>query len=165
MRINSEKATHDGFNNGPVVVWELCVFDDWKEFFVRKLLVDPIHEQGDVFRSRDLDSVLVSLIISPEVFVLRRRTHNRTRLRSTLITHGAIDQVDLIEEVDNIDTNPFVHIIPIRNFYSFTEVVGIKRCFQYLVSKLVHFISRIGRFCLAARLESLVPVENREHSY
>lgn len=162
VRVYSEKATHDSFHDRAIVVRKLGLLCGWEHSLVRKLLVNPIHEQIDVLRGRDLDGGFVT-VVCPEVLVFRRSAHNRAGLRSALVAHGAVDEVDLVEKVNDIDADPVVHIVAVRDLDSLAQVSCVERGLENLVREFVDLVPRVGGLRLAARLERLVAVEDREH--
>lgn len=124
------------------------------------MLVDPIHEQADVFRGGDLDGGLVAVIICPEVFVFWGGAHNGAGGGGAFVAHRTVDEVDLVEEVDDIDADPVVDIIAVGDFDSLSQVSGVERGLQDFVCELVYFVTWVGGLYLAARLESLVAVKD-----
>lgn len=123
--VYAKQAAHDGFDDRAIVVWELGVVESWEQLFVGELLIDPVHEQVDVFWSGHLDGCFVAVVICPQILVLRRGAHDGTRLRRALIAHGSIDEVDLVEKVDDVDANPFVGVISIRDDNRLAEVARV----------------------------------------
>lgn len=161
--INSKQPSHDSFHNRAIVIRKLVILDGRKQLLIRELSIDPVHEQADILGGGDLDRRLMPVIIGPQILILRTRAHDGARLGGALIAHGAVDEVDLVEQVDDVDADPIVDVVAIRDLDGLSQVTGIQRRLQHLVRKLVDLVPRIRGLRFSARLEGLVAVEDGEH--
>jgi hypothetical protein len=82
----------------------------WKKSFIIKFVFNPRHEQLNVIRSRYSDRSRYNGTIGPFVSVLGSCSHGRAIRISTLYLHIAKDDVELIEEVHGMHSQPFVDV-------------------------------------------------------
>lgn len=82
-----------------------------KDVFVVDLALDPVHQTRDVARRRQRRRLLVLLAVHPQVLELRPARHPRTRLVRAIITNGAVNQIDAVEEVDDVHGDPIAQVL------------------------------------------------------
>lgn len=118
--VDAEKTTHDSFDDGAVVFWKFGFLHGREHSFIRELLVNPIHEQVDVFRCRDLDGGLMTVVVCPEIFIFWGGAHDWTGGRGALVAHGTVDEVNLVKKIDDVYSDPIVDVVTIRDFDCFS---------------------------------------------
>ena len=80
VRIHSEQTLEDHFYDCFEVSWERNTKGTREYFFVVELILDPSHEEVNVFACADLERRFHVVSIGPQVLVLRPCRHCRTRL-------------------------------------------------------------------------------------
>ena len=80
VRIHSEQTFEDDFYDCFKVSWERNTKGTREYFFVVQLILDPRHQEVNVFACADLERRFHVVSISPQVLVLRPCRHRRTRL-------------------------------------------------------------------------------------
>jgi len=76
----------------------------WKHLFVVYVTLCPAHEMLDILRSRHFRWPLEVFGILPQVFEFVCSLHLWTRLWGAKLCDGPIKEIDLIVEVDDIDS-------------------------------------------------------------
>lgn len=81
------------------------------------------------------------MLVLPAVFVLRSPGHDGTGLVGAGVTDGAIDEVDAVKEVDDVDGHPVVEVLAVGQLHRLLQVqAGVQ-----------------GRLGLLVQLEALRP--------
>lgn len=127
-----------------------------KQILIINMRLDPIHQQGHVLRRRQCSRFLVLVSVGPEVFVLGASGHGRTRLVRALVAHGAVNEIDPVEEVHHwwralvcfvnkipvvhtMNSNPVIRVLPARELYCWPEVDSrAQRSLRVLVQRVPH---------------------------
>ena len=78
--IHSEQTLEDDFYDCFKVSWERNTKGTRENFFVVELILDPSHEEVNVFTCADLERRFHVVSIGPQVLVLRPCRHRWTRL-------------------------------------------------------------------------------------
>ena len=112
--IHSEQTLEDDFYDCFKVSWERNTKGTRENFFVVELILDPSHEEVNVFAGGDLEWRLHVVAISPEVLVLGTCGHRRARLSGAKLRQDAVENVNLIIELDGVDCEPFVEVFASR---------------------------------------------------
>jgi len=81
-----------------------------EKLLVIQLILDPSHQIVNVLRSRTLDRFLDGLSISPVILIFGTSGHNWTTILGAKFSNSSIQHVDLIKEINRIDSNPFVEV-------------------------------------------------------
>lgn len=79
--------------------------------------LDPVHQHTHVLRSRHLGWLLVFAIILPPVLVLESTRHDGAALFRAVLRHGAVDEVDAVEEVHHVHRDPVVDALTGRQLH------------------------------------------------
>ena len=110
VRINSEQALENDLDDCLKVSGEWNAKGARENLLVVELVLNPRHEEVDVLAGGDLEWRLHVVAISPEVLVLGPRGHRRARLSGAKLRQDAIENVNLIIELDGVHGEPLVEI-------------------------------------------------------
>jgi len=110
----------------------------------------PFCREKDLIIIVYLDGLLVDLI-GPEVLVLGRSAHDRTGLFRAEEGNAAVEEIDLVEEIDGVGREPFVLIFALGQGYCRADVATSQR----LLGLLVQFVSLRSLLEMLALLERL----------
>ena len=97
--------------HGVEVLREGDVRRDGEDGLVVDLALDPVHEEADVGVGGEVDGLLVPHAVLPEVLVLRPAAHLGAGGVRALLADRAVDEVDPVEEVDDVDGEPVVEVL------------------------------------------------------
>lgn len=92
----------------------------WKHGLIVDIGLHPRHEVFDVFRSGHLGGFFVRLGVLPKVLEFICRLHLWTALGRAKFSDGTVEQVDLVVEIDNIDSKPLVLVFTFRQLDCFS---------------------------------------------
>mmetsp|Transcript_23730 Transcript_23730/g.77254 ORF Transcript_23730/g.77254 Transcript_23730/m.77254 type:complete len:229 (-) Transcript_23730:6-692(-) len=125
-----------------------------EDILVIQLLLHPCHQVVDVLGSRALDGLLDVHPIRPVILVLRACRHARAGVARAEFCDAAVEQVDLVEEVDCVDSQPLVPVLPFRQHNCLMQVSCSQRCLDRRFCILVELVK------LGALLEVLLGTES-----
>ena len=94
----------------------------WKECLIINLVLDPGHQVVNILGCRALDRLLHLLAICPVVLVLLPGRHDGAGLLGAEVSDGAVQHVDLVEEVHSVDGDPLIDILTIWQHDSLPQV-------------------------------------------
>lgn len=107
---------------------------DGKEILIVYLTFNPIHQQFDVLGSWEGSGLPVVEPICPQVLISRTTGHCGARIDCAELRNCPINQIDAIEEVHDMDSQPVIHILsgwkayhlPVQDNSGITEIPGQK---------------------------------------
>jgi len=114
MRIDPEEPTHNGAYCVAEISGKRYANLVWENVLVVKNALRPVHQGIDVVRGGKLRWSLVLDSVLPEILVSWSCRHDRALLRCTELGDGAVQHVEMIEEVNRVDSKPFVGILAFR---------------------------------------------------
>jgi len=118
---------------------EWNVRGDRKQRLVIDLGLYPVHEERDVLRGGQLHRLLVLDPVLPQVLELRPPRHGGAALSRALFTHCAVDQIDSVEEVHDVHSEPIVEVLPLGQLDDLPEVdPGVEAGLGLLVQGILH---------------------------
>jgi len=129
VRVHAEQSSHDGAHG---------VFERPRERHTDRIREDglviedilgPVHEGVDILGRGKLRGALVTHAVFPKVLISRARGHDRALLRSAKFRHCAVQHVEVVEEIDGVDSEPFVEIFAFWELNRKSEVPGSQRRF------------------------------------
>lgn len=119
---DAEESSQDLFTDGDEVLGERDVRLRGEDLLRVDLPLDPVHEVGHVLHGGQ-DSRLLELVpISPQVLVLWSPGHAGTSFLCAVLCDRAVDQVDSVEEVHDMDGDPVVQVLVRRKFDGVPQV-------------------------------------------
>lgn len=136
VSVNSEQALQDSLGHRHEVLRERHSYLGREKSLIVQLVLHPGHQIVNVFGSRALDGLLNVCAVSPVVFIPWSSRHHRTASLSAELSYGAIQHIDLVEEIHSVDCDPLVEIFPLWKHHSLPQVTTTKRglgMFQQLV--------------------------------
>jgi len=87
---------------------------DRKQIFIVYLGLDPVHQEGYVLGRGEVGGLLILSAILPQILELGSPRHCRTALPRTLLTNCSVYEVDSVEEVHNMNSQPIIEILSFR---------------------------------------------------
>jgi len=162
MHVNVDEdaiqASQNLFANRAEILGKRHVVLHRKYRLVVNLSLDPIHQIRHVLVSGKFCGFFVFFSVLPEVFELGTSGHGRAGDVGALFTDGAVDQVDPVEEVDDVDGQPVVEVLARRKLDHLPQIdAGIERG----LSRLVQRVALSARRKLLLGPKSLAAVEKR----
>jgi len=104
VRVDSVESLEELANEGREGLREGDTNSAWKYLLVVDIALNPCHEMFNVLWSWHLGGSLVVLIVLPEVFEFVRGLHLWAGLRRAELRDRTIEKVDLVVEIDNVDS-------------------------------------------------------------
>jgi hypothetical protein len=141
VRVDAEQALEDRLHHALEVLREGHVDARREDALIVELSLHPRHKKINVLWRTALHGLLVA-VVRPQVFVLWTSAHYRTRRRSAELGDAAVKQVELIEEIDSVDSEPFVKVFALRQFHGHAQITRAE--------------CRLGLFVKTVALRSLV---------
>ena len=96
----------------------------WKERLIINLVLDPGHQVVNILGCRALDRLLHLLAICPVVLVLLPGRHDGAGLLGAEVSDGAVQHVDLVEEVHSVYSHPLIQIFSFWQHHSQAQVAS-----------------------------------------
>lgn len=159
MGIDSEESFKYCFNNIPEVWGKRCTKPLRENRFIIKLNFNPVHQIFDILWCWYLYGFLDLNTICPSIFVLWPCRHCWTIFWRAKLGKGAIKQIHLIEEVNRIDSQPLIEILPWGKSNCFPQI-STTQCGINMFSKLCTLTSRRSTFLRAEC--PLIPAQAEE---
>lgn len=105
-----------------------------KDILVVNEALDPVHEQGHVARRRELGRPPILALVLPAVLVAGPAGHDWAAGLAAALRHGAIDEVDAVEEVHHVHGDPVVNVLPRgQPHYTAQVQARLERCLSFLI--------------------------------
>jgi len=118
---------------------ERNVRGDRKQHLVIDLRLDPVHQQGDVHGSREVGGLLVLAPVLPQILELGSSRHGGAALSRALLADCAVDQIDPVEEIHDVDRQPIVEVFSFGKFDDLPQVdPRVETCLGLLVKGILH---------------------------
>lgn len=112
--------------------------------------LDPVHEHAHVLGGRELGGFLVPAVVLPAILVPEPPGHDGAAPLGAVLAHGAIDEVDAVEKVHDVHSNPVIDALARRQLHHCPQVQpGLEGSLGFLVQLKA----------LRARLEFLAGTE------
>mmetsp|Transcript_8586 Transcript_8586/g.21358 ORF Transcript_8586/g.21358 Transcript_8586/m.21358 type:complete len:216 (+) Transcript_8586:255-902(+) len=159
VRVNPEQPPRDALHHHEEVAGKLGAGDHREDRLVAQLLVRPVHHDVDVLGRGQLRRRLVLVRVLPQILILGTRGHRRAALIGAALAEGAVDETDLVEEVEQRDADPVVGVVSVGNLHGLAEVSGAEGGREGLLGQLVELVARVGGLELLLGLEGFVAVE------
>ena len=86
--------------------------------------------------------------VGPHVLVLRPGAHHGARLLGAELGDDAVQQVDLVEEVDRVHRQPLVLVLALRQRHRVAQIAGAERRLRVLVQVVPLGPDAVGFFGL-----------------
>ena len=120
--VDPEEPFEDGFGDLEEILGEGDADLGGEERLLVELVLDPGHEVVDVLGGRALDGFLDGVAVGPVVLVLGPRRHDWTPLLRAELCDGAVEHIDLVEEVHRVDGHPLVQVLPLWQHHCQSQV-------------------------------------------
>lgn len=122
VSVNPEQTLQDGFGHRHEVLGEGNADLGGKKCLIIQLILHPGHQVVDVLGCRAFDRLLNISAISPMILISRSSRHHRAAGLSAELSDGAIQHVDLVEEIHRVDSNPLIKILSLWQHDSLPQV-------------------------------------------
>jgi len=122
VSVHPEQSLQNGLGDRQEVLGERYSDLAREQRLVIQLVLHPSHQVVDVFGSRALDWFLDAVTIRPVVFIFWPRWHYRAAIFCAEFSDGAVEHVDLVEEVDGVDGDPLVDVFAVREHNGGAEI-------------------------------------------
>jgi len=93
---------------------------------VVQLVLYPSHEKVDVLWGRTFDWLLHLVPVCPVILIFWSSRHYRAAGFRAELRDGAVQHVDLVEEVYGVDRNPLVDVLPLRQHHRQPQISWTK---------------------------------------
>lgn len=136
VSINPEQALQDGFGHRHEVLGKGNSNLGGKKCLIIQLILHPGHQVVDVLGCRAFDGLLNIGAISPVILVSWSCRHHGAAGLSTELGDGAVQHVNLVEEIHRVDSNPLIEILSLRQHDSLPQIPTAQSClgvFQQLI--------------------------------
>jgi len=124
VSVHPKQPLQDGLGDRQEVLGKRHADLARKQGLIIQLVLDPGHQVVDIFGRRALDGLLHAVSVRPVVLVLGPRRHDRAAVFRAELRDGAVQHVDLVEEVHGVDGDPLVDVLTVRQHHGGTEVAG-----------------------------------------
>lgn len=136
VSVNPEQTLQDGFCHRHEVLGKGNSNLGGEKCLIIQLILHPGHQVVDVLWRRAFDRFLDIGAICPVILISWSSRHHRAAGLSAELGDGAVQHVDLVEEVHRVDSDPLVQILSLRQHDSLPQVATAQRClcvFQQLI--------------------------------
>jgi len=128
VSVHTEETLVDGAKGAHHLLGRGCAGGELlrEHVSVVESVLDPRHEQFDVFCGGDCSGLGVLLTVLPEVLVRGTSAHGGAGSGSAEVAHSTVKQVDLIEEVDGVCAEPFTNVLARRELNRKLQITGVE---------------------------------------
>lgn len=153
MRINTEKPLKNLLDSSLKLLRRVCRVEFHREHpGVIKSVLNPGHQQLHVLGGRHAGGLGVVLTTLPEVLSIGPGGHGGAGLGGAEVADGAVEKVDLVEEVDGVGSEPLEPVLVGGELNSLAQIPGAKSG----LGLLVEVVTLSTSFYFVFGLESLL---------
>jgi len=131
---------------------------DGEKMLVIDLGLDPIHQQRHVFCGWEVGRLFVLFSILPQVLELRASRHGGTGLGGALFANCPINEIDPVEEIHHMDSQPIIRVFALWKFDDLSEIYARVETGLSLFMKGIFKCARLELFLGS---KCLLFIENR----
>lgn len=130
VSVHPEQTLQDGFGHRHEVLREGDSNLGGEKCLIIQLILHPGHQVVDVLGRRAFNGLLNIGAVSPVILIPWSSRHHRAAGFSAKLSDGAIQHVDLIEEVHGVDSDPLIEILSLWQHDSLPQIPTAQRRFS-----------------------------------